>query len=69
MAAPWQSGNAGSPVTIDGLLVGLLYDGILLPPVRFSGPGSNVRMVKFSAVLNDVNAKGGPGAGFTPIPA
>jgi hypothetical protein len=23
----------------------------------------------FSAILNDVNAKGGPGAGFSPIPA
>jgi hypothetical protein len=67
----FHPGDDGGPVTSDGLLIGLVLDGFVVPP---SGNGLRqqvllTRLVLFSAILADVNAKGGPGAGFTPIPA
>lgn len=35
---------------------------LLVPPTR-------PEIVKINAILDDANAKGGPGAGFTPVPA
>ncbi|WP_165607298.1 serine protease [Mycolicibacter sinensis] len=57
----WQPGDDGSPITIDNLIVGMVRDGStpVAPPDQ-SGPG----IVMFKEVLADVNAKGGPGAGF-----
>lgn len=57
----WQPGDDGSPITIDNLLVGMVRDGsVPAAPLDQSGPG----VVMFKEILDDVNAKGGPGAGF-----
>jgi hypothetical protein len=32
-------------------------------------PSTHITFTLFSAILGDVNAKGGPGAAFSPIPA
>ncbi|GFG70770.1 chymotrypsin family serine protease [Mycolicibacter senuensis] len=57
----WQRGDDGSPITIDNLLVGMVRDGsVPVAPLDQSGPG----VVMFKEILDDVNAKGGPGAGF-----
>jgi hypothetical protein len=67
--AVFQPGNDGAPVTSDDLLIGLVQNGQTvnadptIPRVDFT------HYTKFSAVLGDVNAKGVPGAGFTPTPA
>ncbi len=66
----YQPGDNGGPVTSNGLLVGMIWNGIYLHmfdvPVA---PGWSTGIVKFSAILDDVNSTGGPGAGFTPISA
>jgi hypothetical protein len=57
----WQPGDDGSPITIDNLLIGMVRDGsVPAAPLDQSGPG----IVMFKEILGDVNAKGGPGAGF-----
>jgi hypothetical protein len=57
----WQPGDDGSPITIDNLLIGMVRDGsVPAAPLDQSGPG----VVMFKEILGDVNAKGGPGAGF-----
>ena len=67
--AVFQPGNDGGPITSNDLLIGLVQGGNTvnadptIPRVDFT------QYTKFSAILNDVNAKGGPGAGFSPIPA
>jgi hypothetical protein len=64
----WQPGDEGEPVTVDGQLVGLTRRGdstaVLGPIPEMS---THIGFTLFSTILNDVNAKGGPGAGFTPI--
>lgn len=57
----WKPGDDGSPITIDNLLIAMVRDGSFptAPPDQ-SGPG----IVMFKAILDDLNAKGGPGAGF-----
>jgi len=77
MAMPghFQPGDDGGPVTSDNLLIAMIHDGTYVPPPSLvagipAGPSrefTNLR--KFSAILNDVNANGGPGAGFSPVPA
>jgi hypothetical protein len=66
----WQPGDNGAPVTVDGQLVGLTRRGdstaVLGPIPEMS---THIGFTLFSAILGDVNAKGGPGAGFSPIPA
>lgn len=57
----WQPGDDGAPVTVDNLLIGMIRDGSM-PVAPLSQPG--VGVVPFGAILDDVNAKGGPGAGF-----
>ncbi|KLO31776.1 hypothetical protein ABW16_02930 [Mycolicibacter heraklionensis] len=57
----WQPGDDGAPVTVDDLLVGMVRDGTVPGgPLTQPGPG----IVLFQAILDDVDAKGGPGAGF-----
>lgn len=57
----WQPGDDGAPITIDNLLIGMVRDGTVpTAPLDQPGPG----IVMFTAILDDVNAKGGPGAGF-----
>lgn len=67
-----QPGDNGGPVTSDGLLVGLITSGTFLPGIAPGDvpslpPRQFTHMTKFSAILDDVNTNGGPGAGFTPI--
>jgi hypothetical protein len=68
--APYLPGDDGSPVTYNALLIGVVYGGID-PQHDIPGnfPHDFTNYTKFSAILSDVNAKGGPGAGFAPIPA
>jgi len=67
--AVFQPGNDGGPITSDDLLIGLVQNGQTvnadptIPRVDFT------HYTKFSAIMNDVNAKGSPGAGFSPVPA
>lgn len=57
----WQPGDDGAPVTVDDLLIGMVRDGTVpAGPLTAPGPG----IVMFQAILDDVDAKGGPGAGF-----
>lgn len=57
----WLPGDDGAPVTVDDLLVGMVRDGTVpVGPLTQPGPG----IVLFQAILDDVDAKGGPGAGF-----
>ncbi|OMC16671.1 hypothetical protein A5735_08330 [Mycolicibacter heraklionensis] len=57
----WSPGDDGAPVTVDDLLVGMVRDGTVpTGPLTQPGPG----IVLFEAILDDVDAKGGPGAGF-----
>jgi hypothetical protein len=61
----WQPGDTGAPVTVDGQLVGLIRKGNTMAPLMVT----DIFMTVFSTILSDASAKGGPGAGFTPIPA
>jgi hypothetical protein len=68
MHAPFQPGDDGRPVTCDGQLVGVVYEGHVIPGDLQGSPSiPDTHFHKFIAISNDVNAKGGPGAGFTPI--
>jgi hypothetical protein len=68
MRALFQPGDDGAPVTANGQLIGLILGGFILPPAGFTlQPLPETRLILFSAALADANAKGGPGAGFTPI--
>lgn len=68
--AHFQPGDDGAPVTSNGLLIGVVFGGMFVPPdLQGSPPHDFTHFVLFSAIMNDVNAKGGPGAGFSPIPA
>jgi hypothetical protein len=68
--SPFQPGDDGGPVTCDNRLIGVAFAGRTTPGDLWGlPPTSFTDFTKFSAILNDVNAKGGPGAGFTPIPA
>lgn len=59
----WLPGDDGAPVTVDDQLVGMVRDGsVPVPPL--AQPASQVE--PFSVILDDVNAKGGPGSGFSP---
>jgi hypothetical protein len=65
----WNPGDVGEPVTVEGQLVGVTRNGANM---FFFDEARTVHHTDFaliSAILNDVNAKGGPGAGFSPIPA
>jgi hypothetical protein len=67
--ALFQPGDDGGPVTSNDMLIGLAFGGHVLGADWDRAEIDVTTWVKTSAVLADVNAKGGPGAGFTPIPA
>jgi len=68
MLAPFQPGDAGRPVTADDMLIGLVVDGYTIPGDTLGNiPLPDTQLILFSAIVDDVNAKGGPGAGFSPI--
>lgn len=72
MAMPrgsYQAGDDGGPVTSHDLLVGMITGGRWVPGDLLGAPAFQFTdMTKFSAILNDANANGGPGAGFAPVP-
>jgi hypothetical protein len=65
----WNPGDKGEPITVDGHLVGVVRNGINMIAADEFRTIHHVDFALISAIMNDVNAKGGPGAGFTPIPA
>ncbi|QZA09639.1 S1 family peptidase [Mycolicibacter heraklionensis] len=67
LLAQFDHGDVGAPVTMDGLLVGMVYAGGVTLGSRYSLPRALTYLTKFSAILDDVNAGDGPGSGFVPI--
>jgi len=69
--ATFQPGDEGRPVTADNLLIGITYRRwVTTPDLLYRGGNQpEAHVVLFCAILADVNAKGGPGAGFSPVPA
>jgi hypothetical protein len=69
----WQSaqpGDDGGPVTSNDLLVGMILKGYdHLGGAVEDAPWPATKVQLFSAILADLNATGGLGAGFTPVPA
>jgi hypothetical protein len=65
----WQPGDDGAPVTVDGQLVGMTSKGRTGADLATAGVAARLTVTLLSAILNDTKAKGGPGAGFTPVPA
>lgn len=73
-------GDDGAPVTVNDLLVGMIRGGFtpdgspcpqihgILAPHPYFPPRLRPEIVSINAILADLNAKGGPGAGFAPIP-
>ncbi len=72
--------DTGAPVTVDDRLIGMIQGG-LVPhnpfgrpcPDFLTGPppvfplGNRPKIVLMTVILNDIEADGGPGAGFVPI--
>lgn len=67
MGGQYDAGDLGAPVTMDGLLVGLAYNGGVVGVSRWAPMKTVTYLTKFSAILADVNANDGPGSGFVPI--
>jgi len=66
--SPFQAGDDGSPITCDGHLIGIAFGGIDTPgDLQGLAPSHFTNFTKFSAIMGDVNARGGVGAGFSPI--
>jgi len=69
MSGLFQPGDDGGPATADNLLVGMIRDGWIISGWPGMADMPKTHLTKFSAILDDVNTTGGPGAGFTPVPA
>lgn len=70
MSGLFQPGDDGAPVTSDNLLIGMVFGGLFVPGDLLGMPSHRfLNLTKFSAILDDVNTSGGPGAGFTPVSA
>ncbi len=69
LGSSWQPGDDGGPVSSDGLLIGMIRNGYMHPHFVVPSLDPEIKFTFFSAILDDVNAKGGPGAGFTPVSA
>jgi hypothetical protein len=65
----WQPGDYGAPLTVNDQLIGQTQNGTNIVEPALVRVIMHTNFTLFSAILNDVNAKGGPGAGFSPIPA
>jgi hypothetical protein len=57
-------GDKGEPITVDGHLVGVVRNGTNIIAADEFRTIHHVDFALISAILDDVNAKGGPGAGF-----
>lgn len=65
----YQPGDDGGPDTSDNLLIGMIIWSVRVAGDIWGAPQVQLtRLTKFSAILDDVNANGGPRAGFAPIP-
>ena len=72
--ASYQQGDEGGPVTAGDRLIGMIYSGFytfqgvptLFRPVPPPSK-SEIRIIYTSAILADATAKGGAGAGFSPV--
>lgn len=67
MREQFDPGDLGAPVTIDGLLAGLVYGFGVTMGSKYSPARVVTSLTKFNAILADVNAGDGPGSGFVPI--
>lgn len=67
MGAQFDTGDVGAPVTMDGLLIGMAYNGGAIGVHRWEPLRPVTYLTKFSTILADVNASDGPGSGFIPI--
>lgn len=66
----FQPGDDGGPVTSDDQLIGMIRNGEVIYMLNLPLPNKPVTYsIKIGTILDDVTADGGPGAGFTPIPA
>lgn len=74
--------DAGAPVTVNDLLIGMIRGGFIpsggpcpepgrpipgFAPIAKYPKSDRPQIVSIDAILDDVNAKGGPGAGFVPV--
>jgi hypothetical protein len=68
-----QPGDSGAPVTVNGLLVGMIHgafsDNLPTCVIKYIPLHTPAVVQSFSAILADVNARHRPGAGFAPLPA
>ena len=63
----WRPGDDGEPVTVDGQLVGATLKGFSMVDGITFAQSTQINFALISAIINDANAKGGVGAGFSPI--
>jgi hypothetical protein len=68
-----RPGDSGGPVTVDNLLVGMIHgafsDALPTCVIKYVPLHTPAVVVSINAVIDDVNAKDRPGAGFVAIPA
>jgi hypothetical protein len=68
-----RPGDSGGPVTVDGLLVGMIHgafsDNLPTCVIKYIPLHTPAVVMSFNAILADINAKHRPGAGFVPVPA
>jgi hypothetical protein len=68
-----QPGDSGAPVTVNNLLVGMIHgafsDNLPTCIIKYIPLHTPAVVQSFNAILDDINAKHRPGAGFAPLPA
>jgi hypothetical protein len=66
-----RPGDSGAPVTVDGLLVGMIHgafsDNLPTCVVKFIPLHTPAVVMSFNAAIADINAKHRTGSGFTPV--
>ncbi len=64
-------GDSGAPVTVDNLLVGMIHgafsDNLPTCVIKYIPLHTPAVVMSFNAIMNDINTKHRPGAGFTPL--
>jgi hypothetical protein len=68
-----RPGDSGAPVTVDGLLVGMIHgafsDNLPTCIIKYIPLHTPAVVMSFNSILADINGKHRPGAGFVPKPA
>ncbi len=68
-----QPGDSGAPVTVNGLLVGMIHgafsDNLPTCIIKYIPLHTPAVVMSFNSIMADINAKHRAGAGFTPLPA